>query len=175
MNNKNMVEIVMDDMNKKTDAALKKQEKLDKIFMNTADQFATLSHCVSHQVGSVIVKDDRIIATGYNGTPMGMVNCDQIFVEYKPEEYREAHTEWSNANEIHAEMNALIFCAKNGIKIENATIYSTVQPCQHCLKNLIQVGIKRIVYKIPYDKAVHSIFLTKHMQKNNIIIEQIKE
>lgn len=151
------------------------QNKLDKIFMRIAEDFATLSHCISHRVGCVAVIDNRIIATGINGTPKGMVNCDELFYDYQSDRDRQDHHEWSLAHEIHAEMNVIIFCAKNGITLDGATLYSTVQPCQHCTKNLLQSGIKRIVYKYPYDKAISSDLIRNYIKDNNIIIEQIKE
>lgn len=154
---------------------MNKQKKLDNIFMNTAEQFSTLSHCVSRKVGCVIVNDNRIIATGYNGTSVGMVNCDEIFIRYDEATERQFHTNWSDANEIHAEMNAILFCAKNGISINNSTVYTTIQPCQHCLKNMIQAGVKRILYKYPYDKAIFSGYIKKYMEDNNIILEQLTE
>jgi len=175
MSNKNIVEIVIDDMNKKTDIAIKKQNKLDKMFMRIADEFSDLSHCVSHQVGCVAVKDGRIIATGINGTPQGMINCDDVFHDYEPDRDRENHYNWSSTHEIHAEMNVVLFCAKYGIELSGATIYSTVQPCQHCTKNLLQSGIKRIVYKYPYDKAVNSSYVKQYLTDNNIIIEKLEE
>jgi len=153
----------------------KKQQKLDKIFMNVAVEFSELSHCVSHKVGAVAVMDNRIVATGINGTPRGMINCDEIFPAYEPPRDREEHYNWSSAHEIHAEMNIIIFCAKNGIKLEGATIYSTVQPCQYCMKNLLQTGIIRIVYKYPYDKSVASNYIENYLIENNIIVEQIME
>ena len=154
---------------------MKKQQKLDNIFMNVAVQFSELSHCVSHKVGAVAVKDNRIIATGINGTPIGMINCESVFPKYDAIKDREKHYIWSSAHEIHAEMNIIIFCAKNGIELKDTTIYSTVQPCQYCMKNLLQTGIKRIVYKFPYDKSVTSSFIENYLKDHKIIIEQIQE
>jgi len=154
---------------------MNKQQKLDKIFMNVAVEFSDLSHCVSHKVGAVAVKDNRIVATGINGTPSGMVNCEEIFPDYNLERDREEHYKWSSAHEIHAEMNIIIFCAKNGIELEGTTVYSTVQPCQYCMKNLLQTGIVRIVYKYPYDKSVASNLIEDYLLDNKIILEQIEE
>jgi len=154
---------------------MNKQIKLDNIFMNVAIEFSDLSHCVCMQVGAVAVKDNRIIATGINGTPSGMKNCDQQFMIYFPDKDREVHHTWSSAHEIHAEMNIIIFCAKNGIELGGTTLYTTVQPCQYCMKNLLQTGIKRIVYKYPYDKSVASNLIEDYLNTTNIIMEQIEE
>lgn len=149
---------------------MSRQQKLDKMFMEIAEKFSELSHCIMYRVGCVLVKDERIISVGYNGTLPGMTNCDEWFVT---DIQRERHHQWSAANEIHAEMNAILFAAKTGIEIENSTLYSTVKPCQHCMKNLLQAGIKRIVYKYPYDKDVEGETVNEFMKINNIIVEKL--
>src|SRR3972149_4321327 len=154
---------------------MNKQQRLDKIFINIALEFATLSHCVTYKVGAVAVNDNRIIATGINGTPEGMLNCDRVFKNYNSETDREEHHMWSEIHELHAELNVILFCAKNGISLKGTTVYSTVQPCQQCLKNMLQCGIVRIVYKYPYEKAVESKLIKEYMKEKNIIIEQIEE
>ena len=118
--------------------------------MKTALLLSQESKCVSKKVGAIIVKEGRIISIGYNGTPAGYENCSDHF---NSDFDREAHHEWSNSHEIHAEMSCLLYAAKNGISIDNSVIYVTLQPCQHCLKNLIQSGITRIYYLFSYDKA----------------------
>ena len=120
------------------------------IFMKTAFHFASKSHCVSHHVGAVIVKDGRIISTGINGTPEDMPNCDEIFD--KDNFDREQHHHWSKDNEIHAEMNAIAFAAKHDIGIGGADMYVTISPCNDCLKNMIPAGIKNVYYLYLYDK-----------------------
>ena len=86
--------------------------KLDK---NIANKFT----------GAVIVKDGRILSTGYNGTPSGYINC----CDYWDNKYTKEHHEWSKLYEIHAEMNAIIWAAREGISIKDATIYVTLEPC----------------------------------------------
>jgi dCMP deaminase len=149
-----------------------RQEKLDNLFMEIAEKFSELSHCVSFQVGCVIVKDERIISVGYNGTLPGLINCNDKFPAYSVGD-REEHYKWSLANEIHAEMNAIVYAAKVGIEIEGAILYSTIKPCQHCMKNILQAGIKRIVYKYPYDKDVEGETVNDFIKKNNIIVEKL--
>jgi dCMP deaminase len=115
-------------------------------FINIAHEIATGSKCVSKHTWAIIVKDNRILSTGYNGTPAWYINCD----EYWKWEYTQDHHDWSYKYEIHAEMNALIWAARNGIKIEWATLYSTYQPCFDCTRAIIAWGIKKIVYKEKY-------------------------
>ncbi|AXH08490.1 dCMP deaminase [Malaciobacter halophilus] len=140
----------------------------DRNFINIAHEIASASKCVSKQVGAVIVKDGRILSTGYNGTPAGYVNC----CEHWEGEYTKEHHDWSKTYEIHAEMNAIIWAARNGISIEGATIYVTLEPCADCSKNLIASGIKRIVYDRAYEHT-NSDVVTKFIKDNGVIIEQI--
>jgi dCMP deaminase len=141
----------------------------DKNFINIAKEIATASKCVSKQVGAVIVKDGRILSTGYNGTPSGYINC----CDYWDNKYTKEHHEWSKLYEIHAEMNAIIWAAREGISIKDATIYVTLEPCSECSKNLIASGIKRIVYEQSYEHN-NSKALSKFIEDNGVIIEQLK-
>lgn len=141
----------------------------DTNFINIATELASASKCVSKQVGAVIVKDGRILSTGYNGTPAGYKNCR----DHWDNEYTSEHHEWSKTYEIHAEMNAIIWAARKGISIEGATIYVTLEPCSECSKNLIASGISRIVYAKSYEHN-HSQTISKFLQDNGVIIEQLK-
>jgi len=140
----------------------------DRNFINIAKEIATASKCVSKQVGAVIVKDGRILSTGYNGTPAGYTNC----CEHWDNQYTKEHHEWSKTYEIHAEMNALIWAAREGISIKDATIYVTLEPCSECSKNIIASGIKRIVYETPYEYT-NSDTITKFIKDNGVLIEKI--
>jgi len=140
----------------------------DKTFINIAKEIASASKCVSKQVGAVIVKDGRILSTGYNGTPPGYENCTAHWKGL----YTKEHHEWSKVYEIHAEMNAIIWAARQGISIEGGTIYVTLEPCSECSKNLIASGIKRIVYEKPYEHT-NSDLISKFLKDNGVIIEKI--
>lgn len=134
----------------------------DQTYMSIAHMIAKESKCVSYQVGAVIVKDGRIIAHGYNGSPTGQKNCcDLHSSQVRPDMWangyltstgRSEHHHWSNVNEIHAELNAILFAARNGISIDGTTMYVTLTPCIHCAKSLVQSGIKQIIYDKFYDK-----------------------
>lgn len=142
----------------------------DEVFLIMAYAMASTSHCVSHRVGCLLVKDKRIISTGINGTPEGCPNCDTIFPQRGKDTGfdRAAHHDFSEANEIHAEMNAIIFAAREGANINGATLYCTTQPCANCLKNILQSGIKRIVYAESYDLANYSDYILKAIKDKNI-------
>jgi dCMP deaminase len=141
----------------------------DRNFINIALELATASKCVSKQVGAVIVKNGRILSTGYNGTPAGYTNC----CEHWGDQYTSEHHEWSKTYEIHAEMNAIIWAAREGISIKDATIYVTLEPCSDCSKNIIASGIKRIVYDKSYEHT-NSDIITKFIKDNGVLIEKIK-
>ena len=140
----------------------------DRNFINIAKELSSASKCVSKQVGAVIVKDGRILSTGYNGTPAGFENC----CDYWNNEYTSEHHEWSKTYEIHAEMNAIIWAAREGISIKGATIYVTLEPCSECSKNVIASGIKRIVYETPYEHT-HSELISKFIKDNGVSIEKL--
>jgi len=141
----------------------------DRNFINIALEIAKASKCVSKQVGAVIVRDGRILSTGYNGTPSGFTNC----CDHWEGQYTSEHHEWSKTYEIHAEMNAIIWAAREGIKIKDATIYVTLEPCSDCSKNIIASGIKRIVYDKSYEHIDSSV-VTNFIEVNGVVIEQIK-
>ena len=141
----------------------------DKNFINIAREIASASKCVSKQVGAVIVKDGRILSTGYNGTPPGYTNC----TEHWDGEYTKDHHDWSKTYEIHAEMNAIIWAARKGISVEGGTIYVTLEPCSECSKNVIASGIKRIVYENSYEHT-NSDIVSKFIKDNDVVIEQLK-
>ena len=121
----------------------------DEYFATLAAQVSTRTTCTRRAVGAVIVKDNRILATGYNGVPAGMRHCaetgclrDQLGV---PSGQRQ-----EICRGLHAEQNAIIQAAKYGIDISGARIYITTQPCITCAKMLINAGITEIVYANPY-------------------------
>lgn len=121
------------------------------IFIKTALLISQKSKCVSKKVGAVLVKDNRIISIGYNGTPSGFKNCNEQFSEIQYVD-REEHHSWSDKYELHGELNAILFSAKNGISVDGCDLYVTLHPCDQCLKNIMQVGIKNIYYVFEYDK-----------------------
>lgn len=139
-----------------------------KYYLDHAILVAKRSKCISHQVGCVIVKDDDIIVSGYNGTPPGYINCNDKFCDG----YHESHHEWSNIHEIHAEQNAICRAARKGIPIQDAIIYSTLKPCMHCSKMIVMAGIKEIYYIKKYDRNDDNS-IDEFLKDNNIKCEQI--
>ena len=160
-------------------AAIRKVERkrqLDVTFLEVARSMSKLSHCQSFKVGSVLVKDGRVLSTGYNGSPPGHVNCDDLFPNRADSSFdREKHHQWSNLHEIHAELNAILFAAKEGISINGATLYCTLQPCLQCCKNIIQAGIVRVVYSDVYDKNSDiNAELKEFLEESGLSVEMIE-
>lgn len=146
--------------------------KYDKIFKNIVLEIANLSNCVSKHVGAIIVKEGRIISIGYNGTPAGYKNCNEIFD--KNQFVRFDHAKFSDCYEIHAELNAIIWAAKKGISVENSTLYCTYHPCWQCSKNIIQSGIKEVYYINEYDRIDNIDALIQFYKDCNIKLEKME-
>lgn len=111
-------------------------------FMNLAMTVSQRGTCDRAYVGCVIVnKENRIVSTGYNGSIKGNPHCDEI-----GHTMRDGHC----IATIHAEMNALLYCAKEGISVNGCIAYVTHFPCLNCTKSLIQAGISKIYYNKAY-------------------------
>lgn len=121
----------------------------DEYFMEITEVVATRSTCVRRRVGAIIVKDKRILATGYNGAPSGLTHCG-VFGCLREELKVPSGERHELCRGLHAEQNAIIQCAVHGISMQGATLYSTTQPCVLCSKMLINAGIKRIVFQGAY-------------------------
>ena len=147
------------------------QEDFDRIYISTAKEISTLSKCVSWNVGALLVRDNRPISIGYNGSLPGHTNCSERFD--KDNFLREDHHVWSLQNEIHAEMNLVGWAAKHGISTLNTTLYSSLQPCNDCVRNLPAFGIKRIVFDTYYDKCVYSDDVISMLKTANVSLENI--
>lgn len=109
----------------------------DQYFMDIAKQVATRATCDRKRVGAVIVRDRTILSTGYNGSIKGAEHCDDI--GHLMEDGHCVRT-------VHAEINAVVQAAKNGVSVDDSTIYITCNPCWNCFKAVTNAGIKRIIY-----------------------------
>lgn len=134
-------------------------------YMDICETLAKRSTCIRVQTASVIVKDNIIVSVGYNGVGAGDEHCIDKWKDYDTscDKFKQIHHEWSNHNELHGEMNAILFAGKNGISTKDATLYSIYSPCIHCAKAIYTSGIASVYYKIPYDRSVAGIeFLVEH-------------
>jgi dCMP deaminase len=116
-------------------------------YMNIAMAVRKKANCMGRKVGAVIVRENRIISTGYNGTPEGMANCtDGGCVRCRDQETYKASTGYDVCICVHAEQNAIIAAARFGNAIEDSVIYSTLRPCFDCSKAALQAKVKAIYY-----------------------------
>lgn len=124
----------------------------DEYFMDIARQVARRSTCPRAAVGSIIVKDRRILTTGYNGSPMGLPHCTEVGCLII-----DGHC----VRTLHAEQNAIIQAALHGVSVNESTIYVTHQPCLNCAKMIINAGIRRVVYAGDYPDDRARAFLSE--------------
>jgi dCMP deaminase len=132
----------------------------DEYFMAIADQVAGRATCARRQIGAVLVKDKRILATGYNGAPAGLAHCDEVGC-LREQRGIPSGTQHELCRGIHAEQNAVIQAARHGIAIDGATVYCTHQPCVLCAKILINAGVTDIVYRESYPDALATEMLAE--------------
>ncbi|MFQ6098635.1 MAG: cytidine/deoxycytidylate deaminase family protein, partial [Armatimonadota bacterium] len=112
---------------------------------------ATRSTCLSRHVGAILVKERRILATGYNGPPKGLAHCDELGGCYRRREGVPSGQRMELCRALHAEQNAIIQAAIHGVRLEEPiACYVTTMPCITCAKMLINAGVKRIVYAGDY-------------------------
>jgi len=122
-------------------------------FLTITRNVAERSTCIRAKVGAVIVRDKNILATGYNGAPAGLPHCLDVGCLVYTSRTPSGELEENCFRTIHAEINAIAQAAKNGASIRDADIYITHTPCIHCVKVLINTGIRRIFYERDYKRA----------------------
>lgn len=129
--------------------------KWDKRFMELAETVAGWSSCFqeNRHVGAVIVRDKRILTTGYNGAPAGVKSCAERGECLRRKKNIASGTMQEVCYAVHAEQNAIIQAAKLGVSLENATLYCTHQPCVICARMIINSGVKKVYYKHGYPDA----------------------
>ena len=121
----------------------------DDYFMEIAAMVASRSTCMRRQVGCVVVKDRRILSTGYNGAPSGVAHCGEVGCR-RMQEGIPSGERVEMCRGVHAEQNAIIQGARYGIILQGATAYITTQPCSICTKMMINAGIEEIIYQGEY-------------------------
>ena len=147
-------------------------DKWDKRFMQMAHLVSSWSSCYApgREIGAVIVKDKRVMTTGYNGAPQGMKTCREKGECMRRKLGIASGTRAEVCFAIHAEQNAIIQAAKLGISIDGATLYCTHQPCSVCAKMIVNAGIKRVVYEQGYpDEFTFEIF-----NETNVLLEKME-
>jgi dCMP deaminase len=138
-------------------------------FISVLDAAEKNSTCRRLKVAALLVKNNRIISTGWNGVPSGDVHCEDL-----ENDHRLAcvdHHDFSEANELHAEQNCIAFAARNGISTDGAEIYLSISPCTNCAKLIIAAGIKKVYFKQAYDRSSEGLV---RLSKSNIAYEKIQ-
>lgn len=130
----------------------------DEYFMRLAYLVSTRATCTRRKVGAVIVKDRRVLATGYNGPPKGLAHCD-VTGCIREELDIPSGERHELCRGLHAEQNAIIQAAVHGVSIKDATIYVTNHPCVVCAKMIINAEIKEIVYSEGYPDNLAELIL----------------
>ena len=147
--------------------------KWDKRFMEMAYLVATWSSCIRRSIGCVIVKDKRIMTTGYNGAPAGVENCKEKGECLRRKLNVPSGTKHELCFAVHAEQNAIIQAAKLGISLDGATLYCTHQPCSTCARIICNSGIRRVVYEQGYpDDFSLEIFRETGVQLEKYVREE---
>jgi dCMP deaminase len=132
----------------------------DEYFMSIARLVAGRSTCMRRQVGAILVKDRRILATGYNGAPAGLPHCDETGC-VRAERGIPSGERHELCRGIHAEQNAIIQSANYGTGISGATIYTTHHPCSVCAKMIVNAGVVRVVADGGYPDDLAPSMLTQ--------------
>ncbi|MFH1652818.1 MAG: deaminase [Pseudomonadota bacterium] len=132
-----------------TMALSKKRPGWDDYFMEIARVVSLRSNCIKRKVAALIVKDRRIISTGYNGTPRGIRNCDEGGCP-RCNHFGASGKDLGDCLCSHAEENAIVQSAYHGVSIKDTTMYCTFSPCLTCTKMIINSGIKEVVYNQTY-------------------------
>ena len=143
---------------------MKQRANWEQYFMNIAKEVATRSTCDRKHVGALIVRDKTILSTGYNGSIRGMPHCDDV--GHMMEDGHCVAT-------IHAETNAILQAAKNGVMINGGEVYITASPCWPCFKMLANAGIKKIYYGEFYrDQRIFDVAKQIGIELINIPVDQ---
>ena len=144
----------------------------DTYFMRITKLVATRSSCLRRSVGAVLVKDKRILATGYNGAPAGMAHCEEAGC-LRDQLHIPSGERHELCRGLHAEQNAIIQAARQGTEIKDSTLYCTTAPCSLCAKMLINAGVTRIVYEGSYpDERAMGFFAEAGVKVEHFVLEE---
>lgn len=128
---------------------------IDETLIKIASAWEEQSTCSRNHVGVIIAKDGRTLGSGYNGAPAGMPHCEHEVIQhhFSPTFGRMPGSRVGGGGctiAIHAEANAIAYCARNGVSISGATVYTTLSPCYACSQLIISAGLIRVVYGRAY-------------------------
>jgi dCMP deaminase len=139
----------------------------DEYFLEMARVIAKRATCLRRRVGALLVRDKRILATGYNGAPTGLPHCDEVGCR-REQLGVPSGERYELCRALHAEQNAIIQAALHGVNTRGAVLYCTTQPCVTCAKMLINAGIVRVVYEGEFSDAM----AREMLQEAGVAVEQ---
>jgi dCMP deaminase len=148
----------------------------DTYFIGIMNAVSTRATCDRARSGAVIVRDKRIISTGYVGAPRGLRHCDEVGHLFKKSIKPDGSETHNCIRTTHAEMNAIVQAALHGVSLNGSTLYCRMEPCLDCAKAIISAGIKRVVCERKYkdadltrqffkDAGVELVVMTDEMQE----------
>ena len=143
----------------------------DEYFIDLVDEIAKRATCDRGKSGAIIVKEKRILCTGYVGTPPGFPHCDEVGHLLKKVIDEDGTVRQHCVRTIHAEQNAISQAARYGIPLEGTTLYCTMEPCRVCAMLIISVGIKKVVVKRRYHAAQETRDLFKQANLDMVVME----
>jgi dCMP deaminase len=136
----------------------------DQYFMSITEVISQRATCVKRKVGAIIVKENQILSTGYNGAPKGLAHCEKVGCMRKDLNIPSGERH-ELCRGLHAEQNAIIQAAWHGVKIEGGTMYCTYQPCLICVKMMLNAGIKELIYRGLYPDKLAADMLKESKMK----------
>ena len=147
----------------------------DEYFLQLSDLVASRATCDRGKSGCVIVKDKRVLTTGYVGSPPGLAHCDDVGHLLREVTYEDGKTKEHCVRTTHAEQNALCQAARYGISVEGATLYCKMEPCRVCAMLIIGVGINRVVCRKKYQAGQDTRDMFKEAGIELVVIENEEE
>lgn len=125
----------------------------DEYWLNIMDAVGERATCLRGKFGCVIVRDNVILSTGYVGAPKGAPQCDEVGCLMKEVKHGDGHVSEHCKRTVHAEANAILQAAKNGMRITDATLYCGMCPCRDCAMLIVNSGIKRVIVRKDYHES----------------------
>jgi dCMP deaminase len=125
----------------------------EEYFMGIVEAVAARGTCLRAKCGCVITRKNVLLSTGYNGAPKGAPQCDEVGCLVKKVTHEDGHTSEHCKRTVHAEANAILQAAKNGMKIEDATLYCGMTPCRDCAMLIVNSGITEVIVQKDYHES----------------------
>lgn len=160
------------------------------LYNNILQEYESLSTCARLHVAALLVKQGVVLSVGYNGVAAGKTHCSDIFTKTKAgdycindlgmsrarkvteEEWKSQHHEFSERNEIHAEVNCLMSALKNNVDITDCALLVSYSPCINCAKMIVASGIKNVIFTKVYDRSDEGL---KYLKENSINVIELGE